>query len=76
MADNEVATRAPESDAQQTSAPQAEQSVFPGDSQAQTGPSMGVRQVSVHQLFCETNRFRNTVQQIDPRVCIVSQAWN
>lgn len=41
MADNNIATRAPESDAQEAPAAQAEQSVFPGDSQAQTGPSMG-----------------------------------
>ncbi|KAF2268481.1 dienelactone hydrolase family protein-like protein [Lojkania enalia] len=41
MADDEVATRAPESDAQETSAKQVEPSVFPGDSRAQEGPSMG-----------------------------------
>jgi hypothetical protein len=46
MADDEVATKAPESDAQQTSTEPGkpeEQSVFPGDSRAQDGPSMGVR---------------------------------
>lgn len=51
MADNDVATRAPESDAQETSTvpaqPKAEaeaapQSLFPGDTPAQTGPTMGV----------------------------------
>ncbi|KAF2195424.1 alpha/beta-hydrolase [Zopfia rhizophila CBS 207.26] len=41
MADDGIATKAPESDAQQTPAEQAEQSVFPGDSKAQEGPSMG-----------------------------------
>lgn len=47
MADNEMATRAPESDAQEK--PQepakeaAPESVFPADTPAQTGPSMGVR---------------------------------
>lgn len=52
MADNDVATRAPESDAQERSTEQsagqteaAEQSVFPGDTPAQTGPTMGVCQV-------------------------------
>ena len=35
MADEEVATKAPESDA-------VEQSPIPGDSKAQEGPSMGV----------------------------------
>jgi hypothetical protein len=53
MADNEIATRAPESDAQEKPAEQtteqkqeteqAEQSVFPGDTRAQEGPTMGVR---------------------------------
>jgi hypothetical protein len=53
MADNEIATRAPESDAQQDTpqpksqaevkAPEpAPESVFPGDTRAQEGPSMGV----------------------------------
>jgi hypothetical protein len=48
MADNDNATRAPESDAQEKpqepAKPQdpAEQSVFPGDTRAQEGPSMGV----------------------------------
>lgn len=51
MADSDIATRAPESDAQEApvavieeSAPgiAAEQSVFPGDTIAQEGPSMGV----------------------------------
>ena len=57
MADNEVAIRAPESDAQEDSQEQkpqaqaqdqanpqepAEESVFPGDTRAQEGPSMGV----------------------------------
>ncbi|KAH7081604.1 Alpha/Beta hydrolase protein [Paraphoma chrysanthemicola] len=44
MADNENATRAPESDAQEkpvVADPAVEQSVFPGDSRAQEGPSMG-----------------------------------
>ena len=36
MADEEVATKAPESDA-------AEQSATPGDTPAQEGPTMGVR---------------------------------
>jgi hypothetical protein len=43
MADNENATRAPESDAQERPAdPAVEQSVFPGDTRAQEGPTMGV----------------------------------
>ncbi|PSN64519.1 alpha/beta-hydrolase [Corynespora cassiicola Philippines] len=41
MADNDVATKAPESDAQENVAEAAEQSVFPGDTPAQSGPSMG-----------------------------------
>ncbi|KAI8939063.1 hypothetical protein NX059_004902 [Plenodomus lindquistii] len=45
MADSEIATRAPESDAQEAPAAApveaAEQSVFPGDTRAQEGPSMG-----------------------------------
>ena len=36
MADEDVATKAPESDATQ-------QSIVPGDTPAQTGPSMGVK---------------------------------
>jgi hypothetical protein len=43
MADDEVATKAPESDAQETSQKQEEtQSIIPGDTKAQEGPSMGV----------------------------------
>lgn len=43
MADNDNATRAPESDAQERPAdPAVEQSVFPGDTRAQEGPTMGV----------------------------------
>lgn len=49
MADNEIATRAPESDAQEKPTEQtsgqtegAEQSVFPDDTPAQSGPTMGV----------------------------------
>lgn len=42
MSDNDVATRAPESDAQEATAASAGQSVFPGDTRAQEGPSMGV----------------------------------
>lgn len=45
MADNENATRAPESDAQEKPAAPAEESVFPGDTIAQEGPSMGVSQI-------------------------------
>jgi dienelactone hydrolase len=47
MADNDIATRAPESDAQEKPQEQpdvpkpAEESVFPGDTRAQQGPSMG-----------------------------------
>lgn len=50
MTDSEIATRAPESDAQETPSEQsagqtaqagASQSVFPGDTPAQTGPTMG-----------------------------------
>jgi hypothetical protein len=53
MADNDIATRAPESDAQeqesstvpaQPEADAAPQSLFPGDTPAQTGPTMGVCQ--------------------------------
>lgn len=42
MADINMATRAPESDAQEKPAEQAGQSIFPGDTPAQTGPTMGV----------------------------------
>lgn len=42
MADNDIATRAPESDAQEDVLKPAEDSVFPGDTRAQEGPSMGV----------------------------------
>ncbi|KAF2134638.1 alpha/beta-hydrolase [Dothidotthia symphoricarpi CBS 119687] len=41
MADNDIATRAPESDAQEQPVEQAGQSVFPGDTTAQEGPTMG-----------------------------------
>lgn len=42
MADNDIATKAPENDAQEV-VPAAEgQSLFPGDSVAQQGPTMGV----------------------------------
>jgi hypothetical protein len=45
MADSDNATRAPESDAQEKPTdPAAAQSVFPGDTRAQDGPSMGVSQ--------------------------------
>jgi len=51
MADNDIATRAPESDAQEKPQEQAQEaaaeSVFPGDTRAQEGPSMGVSQVIV-----------------------------
>lgn len=50
MADNDIATRAPESDAQEKPADTnatAEQSVFPGDTPAQAGPSMGVCQLDM-----------------------------
>jgi len=43
MADEEIATRAPESDTERKSTENAEQSVFPGDTRAQEGASMGVR---------------------------------
>lgn len=43
MADDEVATKAPESDVQQAPTSAEQQSVFPGDTKAQEGPSMGVR---------------------------------
>jgi hypothetical protein len=46
MADTDNATRAPESDAQEVLAEPAEQSVFPGDTRAQEGPSMGVSKFS------------------------------
>lgn len=46
MADNDVATRAPESDAQEASISpkptEQGQSIFPGDTRAQEGPTMGV----------------------------------
>lgn len=45
MADHDIATKAPESDAQEnviSPASAAEQSPFPGDTPAQTGPTMGV----------------------------------
>lgn len=42
MADDEIATKAPESDAQESQKDGAGESVFPGDSRAQDGPSMGV----------------------------------
>ncbi|KAF2661657.1 alpha/beta-hydrolase [Lophiostoma macrostomum CBS 122681] len=41
MADDEVATKAPESDAQQAPTGPEAQSVFPGDTKAQEGASMG-----------------------------------
>jgi len=40
MADEELATKAPESDAQEAP-PAVKDSLFSGDSIAQTGPSMG-----------------------------------
>ncbi|KAF2639902.1 alpha/beta-hydrolase [Massarina eburnea CBS 473.64] len=40
MADSDVATKAPESDVQETPPP-ASESVFPGDTPAQAGPTMG-----------------------------------
>jgi hypothetical protein len=56
MADNDIATRAPESDAQEKPQEQpqepAEESVFPGDTRAQDGPSMGVSQVIVLTESC------------------------
>jgi hypothetical protein len=44
MAEPEVATKAPESDAAETQAPvTATASMIPGDTPAQTGASLGVR---------------------------------
>ena len=43
MADEEIATRVLESDVERKSTENAEQSVFPGDTRAQEGASMGVR---------------------------------
>ena len=43
MADEEIATRALESYVERKSTENAEQSVFPGDTRAQEGASMGVR---------------------------------
>lgn len=44
MAEPEVATKAPESDATAiVTETQAEPSLFPGDTPAQSGPSLGVR---------------------------------
>lgn len=50
MADSEVATRAPESDAledtKQVSQKPAQESLIPGDTPAQTGASLGVCMLS------------------------------
>ena len=43
MADEEIATRALESDVERKSTENTEQSIFPGDTRAQEGASMGVR---------------------------------
>lgn len=51
MADNDIATRAPESDAHEQAEAPAEQSVFPGDTRAQEGPSMGVSQKTLPLLL-------------------------
>ena len=50
MADNDIATRAPESDAQEKPEDPAVQSVFPGDTIAQEGPSMGVSRLTLPML--------------------------
>ncbi len=44
MAEDNIATRAPESDAQEASQLVAEHSVFPGDTPAQEGPTMGLHE--------------------------------
>ena len=63
MADTEqepvVATKAPESDAQA-------ESLFPGDTLAQTGPSMGVRTREIADMRAE--RHRNIAPQTARRV--------
>jgi hypothetical protein len=72
MADNDVATRAPESDAQEKPAQeteqteQAEQSVFPGDTVAQEGPTMGVSEIAECCIDIVSLPFRTTAPQIDP----------
>jgi hypothetical protein len=63
MADNDIATRAPESDAQETPQEQpqeakpAEESVFPGDSRAQEGPSMGVSRTICSRAMLHTGGY-------------------
>jgi hypothetical protein len=64
MADSDIATRAPESDAQEQPAaePTVEQSVFPGDTRAQEGPTMGVSS----RVYCEQAAYlllRTTARQ-------------
>ena len=73
MADNDVATRAPESDAQEAppqhvpppAAPG--QSVIPGDSIAQQGPTMGVgNNLTSTTIRLLTDHRRNIARQTDP----------
>jgi hypothetical protein len=71
MTDNEVATKAPESDVQETSTPAEAQSIIPGDTKAQDGPSMGVCSYE-YPLTMHAETPRNTVQQIGLRVCPLS----
>lgn len=41
MTEVEIATKAPESDAQEAQAQQPQEPIIPGDTPAQTGPTMG-----------------------------------
>lgn len=67
MADAELATRAPESDAQEVP-PAVKESPFPGDSIAQEGPSMGVRSLAFELIVWSVNYTRNTALQTGQHV--------
>jgi hypothetical protein len=74
MADKDIATRAPENDAQDDVAavPTAvEQSIFPGDSRAQDGPSMGVRASYLSSFGALADVYRIIARLIDLLVCFL-----
>jgi len=66
MADEEVATRAPESDAA------AEQSAIPGDSKAQDGPSMGVNTLNVSFTHHDAKKYIGTLYDRQTDTCVPS----
>jgi len=74
MADKDIATKAPESDAQEKSSSHTGiQNIIPSNTPAQEGePSMGVRSLPSRVYVAVIDVHRITAQPIDLRVCHMS----